>query len=145
MAMSQASSSSSWRDGSAALRWLEQSYQPSRRRLTVGSYVCGAKATVEPRACELGGYCPEGSPATRPCASGHFGNETELRNLTAIAGKSEAAVSALGHTKEAILEVHHYRRGSVRGLSSSVTHAITAALDFAEEQYHKVRQHLSSY
>jgi len=44
MPMSQAaSSSSSWRDGSAALRWLEQSYQPSRRRLTVGSYVCGAK------------------------------------------------------------------------------------------------------
>ena len=73
----------------------------------------------------------------------HSGNPTglcQLLNLTAIAGKSEAAVSALGHTEKAILEVHHYRRGSVRGLSSSVTHAITAALGFAEEQYDKVRQ-----
>ena len=72
--------------------------------------------------------------------SGNPADSCQHLNLTAIAGKSEAAVSALEHGEEAILEVHHYRRGSVRGLSSSVTHAITAALDFAEEQYDKVRQ-----
>ena len=39
--------------------------------------ICGM-ATVTPVVCERGGYCPEGSPAARPCPSGRHGNTTGL-------------------------------------------------------------------
>ena len=38
---------------------------------------CG-EATVNPLECERGGYCPEGSPASRPCSSGRYGDRSGL-------------------------------------------------------------------
>ena len=61
--------------------------------------VCGAKATVEPRACELGGFCPEGSPATRPCASGRFGNETGLASADGCHGCPPGTSCGVGATE----------------------------------------------
>ena len=39
---------------------------------------CG-EATVNPVDCERGGYCPEGSPAARPCSAGRYGDRSGLR------------------------------------------------------------------
>ena len=45
--------------------------------LCPAGHTCGL-ATVVPLPCERGGYCPEGSPAARPCTSGRYGGATGM-------------------------------------------------------------------
>ena len=41
-------------------------------------FTCGAKATVAPKACPKGHYCPEGTSVALPCSPGFFSNSTSL-------------------------------------------------------------------
>lgn len=71
----------------------------------------------------------------------HAGHPQNLcGNVTRIAGTPRAHVIALGHTLAPVLEVHWFRRNTINGLSSGVKREILNALDFAPEQYHKVRR-----
>jgi len=56
---------------------LEEQSSPLCSGLCPAGKICGG-ATADPVTCEQGGYCPEGSPASRPCPSGRFGNHTGL-------------------------------------------------------------------
>ena len=71
----------------------------------------------------------------------HAGHPQNLcGNVTRIARTPRAHVIALGHTLAPVLEVHWFRRNTINGLSSGVKREILNALDFAPEQYHKVRR-----
>ena len=41
-------------------------------------FTCGAKATVAPKACPKGHYCPEGTSVALPCSPGSYSNSTSL-------------------------------------------------------------------
>ena len=58
---------------------------------------CG-KATIVPAPCEVGGFCPEGSPAARPCPSGRFGNTSKLTTADECHACTKGAACSVGAT-----------------------------------------------